>query len=656
MTFFTLWLSAQTQSMKWKNVIFKSESAWFGTKEASEIADQVVLYQRNSGGWPKNIEMHHALNSDDKKKLEQLKTEAKGSTIDNGATTQELIFLHKVYAHFPKESYKKAIISGLNYILEAQYQNGGWSQFYPLQKGYYSHITYNDDAMVNVLKFLQDITNHKDQYTFLTETHFQNIQTAFDKGIDCILATQYKQNGLLTAWCAQHDENTLEPAKARAYELPSLSGYESANIVLLLMSLENPSYEVINAVNHAVYWFQNTQLPKTKFEAVYAEDGSLKDKIVVQTKEVNPIWARFMDLQTNAPFFCGRDGVKKDSLSQIDWERRTGYAWYTNLPQKVLVKYDNWLKNKVLNKKEKSKNQFQKVVAQDGSGDYISIQDAIDDSPSFPYERVTILIKNGVYKEKIEVYECNPNITLVGESREQTIIYFDDYFDKINLGRNSTFHSYSMLVQADDIVLKNLTIANTSGEVGQAIALSVTSNRVKVINCNLLGNQDTLYASGNGSQLYSNCYIEGTTDFIFGNATAVFENCEIHSKSNSFVTAASTGKDAKFGFVFQDCKLTADENLHKVYLGRPWRIYAKTVFMNCTLGSHILPEGWNNWSKPDAEKESFYAEYQNSGPGSDLKNRVEWAHQLSAKEAKKYTKEAIFSEPKSTNKPWFQLD
>ncbi|MCO6176280.1 pectate lyase [Flavobacterium sp. NRK F10] len=642
--------------MKWKNVIFKSESAWFGTKEASEIADQVVLYQRNSGGWPKNIEMHHALTNDDKKKLEQLKTENKGSTIDNGATTQELIFLHKVYAHFPKESYKKAIISGLNYLLEAQYQNGGWPQFYPLQKGYYTHITYNDDAMVNVLKFLQDITNHKDQYAFLTETHFQNIQTAFDKGINCILATQYKQNGLLTAWCAQHDENTLEPAKARAYELPSLSGYESANIVLLLMSLENPSYEVINAVNHAVYWFQNTQLPKTKFEAVYAEDGSLKDKIVVQTKEVNPIWARFMDLQTNAPFFCGRDGVKKDSLSQIDWERRTGYAWYTNLPEKVLVKYDNWLKNKVLNTKEKGKNQFQKVVAQDGSGDYKSIQDAIDDSPSFPYERVTILIKNGVYKEKIKVYEWNPNITLVGESREQTIIYFDDYFDKINLGRNSTFHSYTMLVEADDTVLKNLTIANTSGEVGQAIALSVTSNRVKVVNCNLLGNQDTLYASGNGNQLYSNCYIEGTTDFIFGNATALFENCEIHSKSNSFVTAASTDKDAKFGFVFQNCKLTADENLHKVYLGRPWRIYAKTVFMNCTLGSHILPEGWNNWSKPDAEKESFYAEYQNSGPGSDLKNRVEWAHQLSAKEAKKYTKETIFSESKSINKPWFQID
>ncbi|WP_179948683.1 pectate lyase [Flavobacterium sediminis] len=642
--------------MKWKNVIFKSESAWFGTKEASEIADQVVLYQRNSGGWLKNIEMHHALTNDDKKELEQLKTEAKGSTIDNGATTQELIFLHKVYAHFPKESYKKAIISGLNYLLEAQYGNGGWPQFYPLQKGYYTHITYNDDAMVNVLKFLQDILNYKDQYAFLTETHFQNIQTAFDKGINCILATQYKQNGLLTAWCAQHDENTLEPAKARAYELPSLSGYESANIVLLLMSLENPSYEVINAVNHAVYWFQNTQLPKTKFEAVYAEDGSLKDKIIVQTKEVNPIWARFMDLQTNAPFFCGRDGVKKDSLSQIDWERRTGYAWYTNLPEKVLVKYDNWLKNKVLNAKEKGKNQFQKVVAQDGSGDYKSIQDAIDDSPSFPYERVTILIKNGVYKEKIKVYEWNSNITLVGESREQTIIYFDDYFDKINLGRNSTFHSYTMLVEADDTVLKNLTIANTSGEVGQAIALSVTSNRVKVVNCNLLGNQDTLYASGNGNQLYSNCYIEGTTDFIFGNATALFENCEIHSKSNSFVTAASTDKDAKFGFVFQNCKLTANENLHKVYLGRPWRIYAKTVFMNCTLGSHILSEGWNNWSKPDAEKESFYAEYQNSGPGSDLKNRVEWAHQLSAKEAKKYTKETIFSESKSINKPWFQID
>lgn len=287
------------------------------------------------------------------------------------------------------------------------------------------------------------------------------------------------------------------------------------------------------------------------------------------------------------------------------------------------------------------KDSFYKVVAQDGSGDYTTIQAAINDSKSFPYQRITIFIKNGTYHEKIKVHEWNTNISLIGESKENTIITYDDYFNKVNLGINSTFYTYTLLVEANDVLLKNLTIENASGDVGQAVALSVFSDRVAVINCRIIGNQDTLYASGKGCQYYKNCYIEGTTDFIFGSATAWFEDSEIHSKKDSYITAASTPEGADFGYVFKNCNLTSNGTTSKVYLGRPWRLYAKTVFLNCTLGKHILPEGWHNWSKPDAEKNSFYAEYKCTGEGYSPTTRVPWSHQLTKSQAKKYTAENV---------------
>ncbi|PWB24353.1 pectin esterase [Flavobacterium sp. HTF] len=285
------------------------------------------------------------------------------------------------------------------------------------------------------------------------------------------------------------------------------------------------------------------------------------------------------------------------------------------------------------------------TVAQDGSGDFTKIQDAINASPSFPYEKVTIFIKNGTYAEKVRIPEWNTHLAFVGESRENTIIAFDDNFSKINLGRNSTFYTYTVLVEGDDFSMSNLTIKNTSGDKGQAIALSIVANRVQVSNCIISGNQDTLYLSGKEvKQYFKDCYIEGTTDFIFGGATALFENCIIHSLKNSYITAASTPKETAFGFVFKNCKLTAETSATAVYLGRPWRIYAKTVYINCDMGKHIKPEGWENWSKPEAEKNAFYAEYNCKGEGFQPAKRVSWSHQLSKKEAEKYTIQNILKD------------
>ncbi|MCF1190983.1 pectate lyase [Mangrovimonas sp. AS39] len=650
-------LMAQVHDRSWKQVIYQKEASWFATNEAKQVAENVLLYQRDIGGWPKNVPMHLTLSKVEKKELEALKTTGLEATTDNGATTQEMLFLSKMYAQTADERYKKSFLQGLGYILEAQYENGGWPQFYPLKKGYYSHITYNDDSMVHIMNLLLELRNNSDYYSIKpSKEQLERVNEAFKKGIDCILNTQYKQNGILTGWCAQHDAVTLEPAKARAYELPSLSGAESVGIVKLLMSVENPSIEVINAVNSAVTWFENSKVLGLRQERTYDANGRVVDKVMIADKDAPPLWGRFMELDDNTPFFCDRDGVKKYKLSEIGAERRNGYRWYTDAPSMVLEVYPNWKKKYVFSKSKGTQSSHEIVVSKDGTGDYTSIQEAINNTKAFPYDRLTIFIKNGVYKEKIKVHEWNTNLSIIGESREGTIITYDDYFNKIGLGRNSTFYTYTLLVEANNVVLKNLTIENSSGEVGQAVALSVFSDEVAVINCKLLGNQDTLYASGKGKQYYKDCYIEGTTDFIFGSATAYFENCQIHSKKNSYVTAASTPQESEFGYVFKDCKLTADAGVTEVYLGRPWRIYAQTVFINCELGSHILPEGWHNWSKPEAEQTAFYGEYSNSGKGFAPRKRVEWSHQLTSKEAEQYTlKHVLGNGLPQGKKEWYEI-
>lgn len=295
------------------------------------------------------------------------------------------------------------------------------------------------------------------------------------------------------------------------------------------------------------------------------------------------------------------------------------------------------------------------TVALDGSGGYTTIQEAIHACRDLGSAQVTILIKNGIYKEKLVIPSWKSAISLVGEDRDHTIITYDDYSGKENPQAGepgakpnlSTFTSYTLLIQGNDIVLENLTIQNTAGRVGQAVALHIEGDRVKVKNCNITGNQDTLLVTRDGSrQYFKDCYIEGTTDFIFGEATALFVNCTIKSLSNSFITAASTREHTPFGFVFQHCKLIAGSEATKVYLGRPWRPFARTVFLHCELGSHIRAEGWDPWSGdamfPDKDKTAFYAEYKNSGPGADSSQRVAWSKQLSKQEAKEYTLKNIF--------------
>lgn len=281
------------------------------------------------------------------------------------------------------------------------------------------------------------------------------------------------------------------------------------------------------------------------------------------------------------------------------------------------------------------------TVAKDGSGNFKTIQEAVNAVRDLSEVKVSIYIKNGFYREKLVIPAHKSNISLIGEDQFKTIISYDDYSGK---GAINTYTSHSVLVQGNDFSATNLTIENTAGAVGQAVALHIEADRVIIKNCRILGNQDTLFPSAtNSRQYYVNCYIEGTTDFIFGAATVVFEHCHIHSKKNSFITAASTTESQPYGFVFLNCKLTADADIQKVYLGRPWRSHAKTVFVNTEMGSHILPAGWSVWNKNDNHKTAFYAEYGSTGPGFVKDSRVAWSKQLTKKEAKAYTFKNIFA-------------
>jgi pectinesterase len=294
-------------------------------------------------------------------------------------------------------------------------------------------------------------------------------------------------------------------------------------------------------------------------------------------------------------------------------------------------------------------------VAKDGSGDYKFIQEAIDAMRVFPLAPIILYIKNGVYNEKIELPANNTDVTFIGESVEKTIITFNDYSGR---GRTNTFTSYTAKISGNRFVAENITFINSAGPVGQALALYVDADKAVFKNCRFIGNQDTIYAAGeNSRQYFIACYIEGTTDFIFGPSTAIFQNCTIRGKSNSYITAANTPAGKKFGFIFLDCKVVADSAVTKLYLGRPWRAFSKTVFIRCELPGQIAPAGWDNWSNPANEATVYYAEHKNTGMGANSVQRVKWSKQLTNEEAKAYTVENVFATANSIDPAdaiWFQ--
>ncbi|HEY6228554.1 MAG TPA: pectate lyase [Verrucomicrobiae bacterium] len=304
---------------------------WFRGDEATKIAGNILSWQTEVGDWPKNTNTAAARFEGDRAKLK--------GTFDNSATIPELRFLARAFVATKKAEYEKAFLKGLDHVLAAQYANGGWPQSFPVSKGYDRHITFNDDCMVNIMNFVRDVGRDK-VFDFVDADRRAKARAEFEKGIDCILKCQVRVDGKLTAWCAQHDEVDLSPAKARSYELPSLSGSESAGIVRLLMSLERPNAQVIESVDAAVKWFEAVEL--TGIKQVMVPDPKAPkgmDKHLIEDASAPPLWARFYDLKTMKPMFVDRDGVPKEKLSDIGYERRNGYAWLGTWPASVLSEY-----------------------------------------------------------------------------------------------------------------------------------------------------------------------------------------------------------------------------------------------------------------------------------------------------------------------------
>lgn len=319
------------------------KAEWYGGAEAARIAENLLLWQRESGGWPKNIEMAAVLTPAEAAAIAKERQQV-DSTIDNGATHRQLVFLARVFTAGGQARFREAFLKGLDYLFAAQYENGGWPQYYPHWKGYYTHITYNDDAMAGVLTLLRDVAQRKPAYRFIDEARRKRAEQAVEKGIECILRTQVMVNGRRTVWCAQHDEATLQPAPARAYEKISLSGSESVGIVQFLMAIETPDARVREAIEAAVAWFERSRLAGIR--VIDRPDPAQPkgfDRVVVADPQAPPLWARFYEIGADRPIFCGRDGVIKSSLAEIEYERRTGYGWYTDRPAALLAKdYPAW--------------------------------------------------------------------------------------------------------------------------------------------------------------------------------------------------------------------------------------------------------------------------------------------------------------------------
>lgn len=340
-----LYAQQDLSGLSWNKVASRMPVEWYATEQAVQIADTVLAYQTALGGWPKNTGFHKIVNHEE---MAKIKGSGIGATFDNGATITEMRFLAKIYSYKKDIKYKLAFMKAFNYILISQYDNGGWPQFYPIRKGrsvaYSGCITFNDNAYINVMNLLRDIFLDSEEIKVfnLDEVIKEQARSSFEKGLQCILDTQIRINGERTVWCAQYDPKTLEPVKARAYELPSFSGAESAKITLLLMSIPNPTQEIIASVQGAVKWFEEHKIENMAYERYLDEEGEKNSRVV--PAKGNIIWARFYDLNTGKPFFCDRDGVQRSSIDELSKERRGGYSWYVSSPIQVLNNYPIWTK------------------------------------------------------------------------------------------------------------------------------------------------------------------------------------------------------------------------------------------------------------------------------------------------------------------------
>lgn len=651
-----------------RNLPTHEKEDFYKTEEARRIGDQVLLYQRVTGGWPKNINMSRPLTDQERVQVLRDKERRDDSTTDNGATNMQMLYLAKLYQATQVERYKEGVLKAVEYLLSGQYENGGWPQFWPEMHGYQMHITYNDDAMVNTMNLLRAVAQQKDPYQGLADEALrQRCMKAFDKGVECILKTQmHNKEGRLTVWCQQHYRDNYEPAPARAYELPSYCSMESASITKLLMSLPNPDERVKQAVHAAMAWFDKYKLTGLRIQRTGPWASMDGDTKLVEDADAEPIWGRYYDLKYCEPYVCDRDGLPRRRLEDIGHERRNGYAWFGSRPAELYPTYDKWadrydpqhkvtvsLKTKGANENglidmfrqpQKDLNDFDAVVK---AGE--RIQDAIEKAPLKPVRPFKIFIRKGLYQQKVII--DRPNIVLVGEDRDSTCIVLAETEDTriVKEYHGQPVHHGVVVLQegADDCVISGLTIYNNYGTVVEPgntkhqMAVYGRGTRTIVINSNIWADGNdalSLWAREGGMYYHADLYLRCPgVDFLCPRGWCYATRCRLYGDGRALIwhdgrnnadqklVITNSQFDAKrptplgryhhdSQFYIVNCKLSEnilDQNIEHAYKGRTAEEMAKE-------GKKLDPCPWG-------QRTYYYGNRREGGHSGWLKDNLKTA-------------------------------
>lgn len=611
-----------------KRMLRTSDEDFLHSDEARRIGDQVLLWQRVTGGWPKNIDMVTPMTPEEKAAVLADKERRDDSTTDNDATTTQMTYLARLYKATGDTKYRDGFRAGVDYLLSGQYKNGGWPQFWPVQRDYQPHITYNDHAMVNTMTLLRDIRDGKEPYggDLCDQARKKKMKKAFDKGVECILATQIVVDGKPTVWCQQHDHVTLKPASARAYELPSFCSSESSGIVKLLMEIPDPDKRVKAAVHGAMAWFDRYKL--TGLDCRRVPDQGKWNTVLVEDSLAGPLWARYYDLDNCIPFVCDRDGIPRRRLEDIGSERRNGYSWYSSRPAELYELYEKWAdrydpQNKVavslstkganengtftLGVQPKVNEELFDVVVRRGE----SIQAAIDLAPENGTEPFKILVKNGLYNQKVII--DRPNIVLVGENRDSCIIVGAEAGETVMLkefrGEKAPRGILSLTEKANDCLISGLTVINNYGTTvsnttTHQFAVFGKATRTIIINSNIISDgNDALSLWGKGDDgkgglyYHSDLYIRCPgVDFICPRGTCYATRCRFLGDTRAILWHDGRGSRHN-KFVVTNSEFDA---LKPTPLGR-YHHDSQFYVINCHMTKNILDADINHAYKAQPE-------------------------------------------------------
>ena len=637
----------QAGNQDWTDYAAHLDDRFLKTGAAAHIAQNVIDWQLDSGGWPKNVPMHERLSAKERRTVLAMKSDRKRGTIDNAATYTELKFLARMYKagkaretedakRKPGESdecraYIEAVERGIEFLAGMQYKNGGWPQCDPAKTGYWHQITYNDGAMVNAMKLMGDVGESNSPFDIpLPGVLREKCRRAFDRGVECILDTQIRQDGKLALWCQQHDRDTLAPCIGRSFELPAVCTYESADIVALLMDVDETRYpaetaaRIRESIEGAVAWYRAHAIRGYRIEEGFRrEDGIVTSRLVrVPEEKSKPLWCRYYTLEDNRPFTGRRDGTMNFDFSELERGENMSYKWFSDTGTRVEKMYAKWRECGFLTKRGQTpkpekgnveENTKEPIVLECAAGE--SLQRTLDAIPEESLRPVVVRVAPGRYREKVRLSGRRSGVKLVATDARpgKTVISWNDTPSTPDGkgGTLGTFRSCTFYVDIPDFEMDGFTVENTGTperlaatggkeQAGQCVALFAAGDRNVFRRCRFLGWQDTVYTGGEvcgfaARQAFDGCYIEGTVDFIFGGSVALFWNCDIHSIEGGYVTAGSHSPELPFGYVFAKCRVTCGKG-KKTSLGRPWRPYANITFIDSDFGDAVTPEGWNDWT------------------------------------------------------------